>query len=61
VAKKGELKPVMKTCIGFPDDLAQKIRESSDKNERGWNQEIRFALRQFYGLVPNPIKGGDAA
>jgi hypothetical protein len=56
VAKRGDLKPVMKTCIGFDELLAQKIRQSAQQNERGWNQEVRYALRQFYGITPIPAE-----
>jgi hypothetical protein len=56
VAKKGELKAVMKTCIGFDAILAQKIKEASEQNERGWNQEVRYALRQYYGIGLSPAE-----
>jgi hypothetical protein len=56
VAKKGDLKPVLKSCIGFDEVLAQKIREGAEQNERGWNQEIRYRLRVAYGLIETPAE-----
>jgi hypothetical protein len=46
----------MSTCIRFDEALAQKIKEGAELNERGWNQEVRYRLRQAYGLDQLPAE-----
>jgi hypothetical protein len=56
VARKGDLKPVLKMNLGLDEPLAAKVKEAAERNERGWNQEVRYALKQFYGIDPVPAE-----
>jgi hypothetical protein len=46
VARKGDLKPVLKMNVGLDEPLATVMRESAERNERRWNEEVRFRLRE---------------
>lgn len=56
MARKGDLKPVLKMNVGFDEELAEKVRSSAEINERRWTQEVRFRLRQAYGLDQAPAE-----
>jgi len=56
VARKGDLKPVLKMNVGFDEELAAKVRSSAELNERRWTQEVRYRLRQAYGLDQAPAE-----
>ena len=58
MARKGALKErtVYKMNVGLDQDLLQAVMVGSDQNERNYNQEVRFALRKFYGLDRTPVE-----
>ena len=56
MAKKGELKGVVHMNIYLDQALAQAVKTSADANERQWNQEVRYRLRQAYGLDRTPAE-----
>jgi hypothetical protein len=60
VAKKGELKPVVKMNIGLAAPLAKAVEAAANRYERTWNEEVRFVLfvlKEFYGLNQAPVGG----
>jgi len=56
VAKKGDLKTVLHMNVGLDQELAQAVDASAGLNERTYNQEVRYALRKFYGLDQTPAE-----
>jgi hypothetical protein len=56
VAKKGDLKTVLKMNVGLDAVLAQALDASAERNERTYNQEVRYALRKFYGIDRTPAE-----
>ena len=56
VARKGALKPVYKLNIGIDQELLQAVKTSADLNERGFNQEVRYRLRQAYQMESKPAE-----
>jgi hypothetical protein len=58
VAWKGDLKTVLHMNVGLDEALANAVRTSAEANERRWTQEVRFRLREAYGLDRMPAEGG---
>jgi hypothetical protein len=56
VSRKGDLKAVLKMNIGLDEDLAKAVTASAEQNERRWTQEVRFRLREAYGLDRTPAE-----
>ena len=56
MAKKGELKTVYHMNVGLDQALAQAVDASAEQNERSLNQEVRYRLRQAYGLDQTPAE-----
>lgn len=56
VARKGDLKTVLHMNVGLDEALATKVMASAELNERKWTQEVRYALRQFYGIDRTPAE-----
>jgi hypothetical protein len=56
VASKGGLKTVTHMNIGLDRELALAVDASAKQNERTYNQEVRFRLRQAYGLDQVPAE-----
>jgi hypothetical protein len=56
VARKGDLKTVVHMNVGLDRALAQAVDTSAEQNERTYNQEVRFRLRQAYGLDQTPAE-----
>ena len=56
MARKGDLKSVRHLNIGIDQALAQAVDVSAEQNERTYNQEVRYRLRQAYGLDPTPAE-----
>jgi hypothetical protein len=58
VARKGALKErtVLHMNIGLDQALATAVDASAEQFERTYNQEVRFRLRQAYGLDRAPAE-----
>ena len=56
MARKGDLKTVLHMNVGLDQALAKAVNVSAEQNERTHNQEVRFRLRQAYGLDPKPAE-----
>jgi hypothetical protein len=56
VAKKGDLKTVLKPNIGLDEVLADAVNVSAEKNERTHTQEVHYRLRQAYALDRIPAE-----
>jgi hypothetical protein len=56
VARKGDLKVVLKMNVALEQDLAKEVDTHAVRNERNLSQEVRFALRKYYGLDRTPAE-----
>ena len=56
MARKGDLRPILKMNIALDEELAVLVQTSSEANERVWTQEVRFQLRKAYGLDQKPAE-----
>jgi hypothetical protein len=56
VAKKGTFQAVVKMNIGLDAPLAKAVEASANRYERNWNEEVRFALKEYYGLHEAPAE-----
>jgi hypothetical protein len=56
VARKGDLKTVRHMNVGLDQALAKAVDTSAEQNERTYNQEVRYRLRQAYGLDQAPVE-----
>jgi hypothetical protein len=56
MARKGDLKTVLKMNVGLDAAPAQAVDTSAEQNKRTHNQEVRFALRKFYGIDLTPAE-----
>jgi hypothetical protein len=42
--------------VGLDQALAKAVDTSAEQNERTYNQEVRYRLRQAYGLDQAPVE-----
>jgi hypothetical protein len=56
VAKKGDLKPVMHVNIGLDAPLTKALLNAAFRNERKITQEVRYILREHYGIHQPPAE-----
>jgi hypothetical protein len=56
VAKKGDQETFYKMNVGLDAQLYHAVNASAGINERTYTQEVRFALRKFYGIDPTPAE-----
>jgi hypothetical protein len=56
VAKKGEMATFYHMNVGLDEKLFDKVNASAGLNERTYTQEVRYALRKFYGIDPTPAE-----
>jgi hypothetical protein len=50
MARKGDLKAVLKMNVALDRELADAVAASAQAYERRWCEEVRYRLRQAYGL-----------
>jgi hypothetical protein len=55
MAKKGDLKTVLHMNVGLDEALAKAVDTSAAQHERTHNQEVRYVLRQYYGIDRAPV------
>ena len=54
MAKKGDLRTVLHMNVGLDEAVAKAVATHAVQHERTHNQEVRFALRQYYGIERTP-------
>jgi hypothetical protein len=57
MARKGDLKTVLHMNVNLDQELARAVQVGAVQNERTYNQEVRFRLRQAYGLDQASAEG----